>query len=170
MSQIRKRSNCNSNESADRAENCPIPFSCSPLRVGSHVNADEKMLKFLSMQEEDNMNKDNPDQGHLPLLVGFSVLRTGEDTLPGRYDAEQQVWVVDGCDGVRPFVKTAKDLAELATKTFAQPERDDVGSTVVLDASTKTEAKPERDDVVEPTLIALLQLITKTKVRQERDD
>lgn len=95
------------------------------------------------------MNMLDEDQGQQPLLVGLSVLRTGDDTLPGRYDVEQQVWVVDDSHGVRPIIEAARDLSEL---------------------STKTEARPERDDVAEPSLMALLQLVTKTKVQQERDD
>lgn len=110
------------------------------------------------------------NEGQLPLLVRFSVLRTGDDALPGRYDTEQQVWVVNGCDGVTPIVNAAGDLAELATKTLAAPERDDVESMAFLEATTKTEAKPERDDVSEPSLMALLHLVTKTKAQQERDD
>lgn len=116
------------------------------------------------------MNIHDADEGQLPLLVRFSVLRTADDALPGRYDTEQQVWVVNGCDGVKPIVKVAGDLAELVTKTYARPERDDVESKAFLETTTKTEARPERDDATEPTLMALLQLATKTKVRQERDD
>jgi len=48
---------------------------------------------------EANMKMLDEGQGNLPLLVGFSVQRTGDDTLPGHYDAEQQVWVVDGGHG-----------------------------------------------------------------------
>ncbi len=110
------------------------------------------------------------NEEQLPLLVGFSVRRTGDDTLPGRYDAEQQVWVVDSCDSVKPIIKVAKDLAEVATKTLAEPERDDIDFKGLLEVSTKTEAIPERDDVAEPSLMTLLELVTKTKARQERDD
>lgn len=85
----------------------------------------------------------------LPLLVNFSVLRTGGDSLPGYYDSNNQVWVVEGDHGVKPIIEAAGDLAEL---------------------STKTEMRPERDDVTEPLLMALLQLVTKTKAQQERDD
>ena len=95
------------------------------------------------------MNMLDEDHGQLPLLVGFSVPRTGDDTLPGHYDAEQEVWVIDGYDGARPIVEAAESLAELVTKT---------------------KVRPERDDVAEPSLMALLQLVTKTYVRQERDD
>ena len=116
------------------------------------------------------MNILDEDQGQQPLLVGLSVLRTGDDTLPGRYDVEQQVWVVDGSHGVKPIIEAAGYLCELATKTFAEPERDDVESMAFLEATTKTEARPERDDVTEPSLMALLQLVTKTKAQQERDD
>lgn len=123
-----------------------------------------------AIQVEDDMDMRDTDEGQLPLLVRFSVLRTGGDALPGRYDAKQQVWVVNSCDGVKPIVKIAGDLAELATKTYARPERDDVESMALLETTTKTEARPKRDDVTEPTLMALLQLITKTKAQQERDD
>ena len=110
------------------------------------------------------------NQGQLPLLVGFSVRRTGDDTLPWHYDAEQQVWVVDGGHGVRPIIEAAGDLCELATKTFAEPERDDVESMAFLEATTKTEARPERDDVPRSSMMALLDMVTKTKAQQERDD
>lgn len=110
------------------------------------------------------------DKAQLPLLVGFSVPRTGEDTLPGRYDAGQQVWVVDRSSCAKPIVEVAGDLAEMVTKTFAAPEKDDVQSMALLEASTKTETVPERDDVAGPSLMALLELATKTKAEPERDD
>lgn len=116
------------------------------------------------------MNLDDRSKELLPLLVGFSVRRTGEDTLPGHYDAEQQVWVVDGGHGVRPIIEAAGDLCELATKTFAAPERDDIESMAFLEATTKTEARPERDDVPRSSMMALLDMVTKTKAQQERDD
>jgi len=112
----------------------------------------------------------NEDQEQVPLLVGFSVPRTGEDTLPGHYDTQQQVWVVDGENGVTPLVEATGDLAELVTKTFAKPERDDAASGTALEIVTKTEAKPEKDDVPRSSLTALLDLVTKTKAQMERDD
>ena len=114
------------------------------------------------------INETNEDV--LPLLVNFSVLRTGDDSLPGYYDDNKQVWVVEGNHGVEPIGEAAGGLAELSTKTFAEPERDDPESMMFLEASTKTEAKPERDDVTEPSLMALLQLATKTRAQLERDD
>lgn len=119
---------------------------------------------------EDDMSKLNADEGQLPLLVGFSVLRIGDDTLPGHYDSAQDVWVIDEHDGAKPIVEVAENLAELATKTFAEPERDDPDSMAFLEASTKTEARPERDDVTGPSLMALIELVTKTKAMLERDD
>ena len=116
------------------------------------------------------MNLEDESKELLPLLVGFSVRRTGDDTLPGHYDTEQQVWVVNGSQGVRPIIETAGDLCELVTKTSTVPERDDVGSTSILEATTKTEARPERDDVAERSFVGLLELATKTKVQLERDD
>ena len=121
-----------------------------------------KMVTTMKMLEE--------DWGNLPLLVGFSVQRTGDDTLPGHYDNEQQVWVVNGGDGMRPIVEAAGNLCELATKTFAEPERDDVETMVFLEASTKTELSPERDDAPQSPMMTLLDMVTKTKAQQERDD
>lgn len=117
-----------------------------------------------------DMNTDDKDKAQLPLLVECSIPRTGEDVLPGHYDTEQQVWVVDRCQGSKPIVEITGDLAEMATKTFAAPERDDVESLTLLEAATKTETVPERDDVAGPSLTELLQLVTKTKAQQERDD
>lgn len=85
----------------------------------------------------------------LPLLVGLSIPRIGDDVLPGRYDSNQQVWVTDEQDSCKPIIEAAGGLAEL---------------------STKTEVKPERDDVSGTSLMALLQLVTKTLTQFERDD
>jgi len=110
------------------------------------------------------------DKKKLPLLVGLSVERTGEDTLPGHYDAEQDVWVVGCPEGLKPIIEMAENIAELCTKTDVVRERDDTGSTLNLEWSTKTEARPERDDAVGTPMMALLQLSTKTRTHNERDD
>ena len=112
----------------------------------------------------------NVKKKQLPLLVGLSVARTGEDTLPGHYDAGQDVWVVDGCDGLKPIIEMASNFAELDTNTISEDERDDPGYMLYLEASTKTEMAPERDDVTGTSMMELLQLQTKTKAQMERDD
>lgn len=111
----------------------------------------------------------NHEQSHLPLLIGFSVARTGEDNLPGHYDAEQDVWVLDGRDGMKPIVEIAANIAELELRTSVEKERDDPGTILYLESSTKTDVKAERDDAAIP-MMDLLQLFTKTKVQSERDD
>lgn len=116
------------------------------------------------------MNEINTEKRRLPLLVGLSVVRTGEDTLPGHYDEEQDVWVVDGCDGSKPIIEMAANIAELETKTDVVREIDDPGSMLYIEASTKTEVKPERDDELRTSMMELPQLFTKTKVQKERDD
>ncbi|MBC7907123.1 MAG: hypothetical protein H7Y60_10300 [Rhodospirillaceae bacterium] len=101
------------------------------------------------------------------MLVGLAVERTGDDTIPGHYDAERQVWVVDGPQGSEPIVLTARDSAELVTKTKVQQEQDDPGAMAFLEGSTKTFTQQERDD---QGISALLELATKTETRRERDD
>lgn len=101
---------------------------------------------------------------HLPLLIGFSVGRTGEDHLPGYYDEEQGVWVLDGRDGVKPIIEIAKNIAELESKTFVERERDDPDTMLYLESSTKTENRPERDDSAMP-MMDLHLLFTNTEIQ-----
>jgi hypothetical protein len=115
---------------------------------------------------KDHANNSN----HLPLLMNLAVTRTGEDTLPGRYDRMQDVWVIEDENGFKPIIEVAESLAELNTKTFVEREQDDPGAMAYLEASTKTEARPERDDFVHTSMLDVLQLLTKTKVQTERDD
>jgi len=112
----------------------------------------------------------NIGEKKLPLLVELSVERTGEDTLPGHYDEDQDVWVVDGPDGLNPIIEMAENMMGLITNTAVKQERDDSSAMLNLEWSTKTEAKPERDDFVGTPMMALLQLFTKTKTHNERDD
>ena len=106
----------------------------------------------------------NTANRHLPLLIGFSVERTGEDNLPGHYDAQQDVWVLDGQDGMKPIIEIAKNLAELESKTFAERERDDPGTMLYLESSTKTENARERDDSAIP-MMDLHLLFTNTEIQ-----
>lgn len=106
--------------------------------------------------------------GNVPLLVGLAVERSGDDDgIPGRYDSERQVWVVDGPNGAQPIVTTARDCAELVTKTKVHQEQDDPGALAFLEGSTKTFTQQEKDDTA---MAALLEMATKTETRRERDD
>ena len=111
----------------------------------------------------------NHERSNLPLLIGFSVARTGEDNLPGHYDTQQDVWVLDCHDGIKPIIEIAANISELESKTSVARERDDPGTILYLESSTKTDVKAERDDAAIP-MMDLLQLFTKTKVQSERDD
>lgn len=105
-----------------------------------------------------------------PLLVNFAIPRTGSDVLPGKYDQGRMVWMVDVNGESRPLVQSAVELAELATKTKVQAERDDLGYSAALQSVTKTLSAPERDDVVPADTRWFLSLATKTEAQQERDD
>jgi len=104
---------------------------------------------------------------NIPLLVGLAVERSGDDEIPGHYDPQRLVWVVDGPDGTEPIVTTARESAELVTKTKVHQEQDDPGALAFLEGSTKTFTQQERDDTA---MAALLELATKTETRRERDD
>lgn len=81
-----------------------------------------------------------------PFLAGFATKRSGEKTMPGRYDVDRSVWVLDEIDGPVPMVEKARDLADLVTKTKVDQEKDDPGIVALLDLVTKTDARKERDD------------------------
>jgi len=106
-----------------------------------------------------------------PLLMRFAVRRQLGAALPGFYDDEKQVWVVETSQGVVPLVESTgapAANAELFTKTNAERERDDPGASELLELLTKTANQLERDDV-DPKQ-RLLELITLTKIGSERPD
>lgn len=81
--------------------------------------------------------------------------RTGEDSIPGSYSPELQMWVIDALDGEVPIIADGA-LNELMTKTKVNAEQDDEASCT------------ERDDRCNANHI--LELITKTNVELERDN
>lgn len=89
---------------------------------------------------------DRPSTGVTPLLVRGAVQRTGDTRIPGNYSASRHVWLLDG----EPIVSSTSSLPELATKTGALPERDDISPRFLLEMQTKTRAELERDDQVSP--------------------
>ena len=129
--------------------------------------------------------------GDHPFLATVAVRRTGATTeLPGRYCAQQDVWVIDGRNGPTPIV-TSHLEDSVAPLTKVKGERDAFCSPVILELSTKTHTQLERDDVsprsasLSPELVMnadkmqereeipprlLLELATKTEAVPERDD
>ena len=123
--------------------------------------------------------------GKSPYLSRFATPRTGEDSTPGSYSSELNMWVVDSPDGVVPIISQGS-LGELMTKTNANTEQDD-DSFWQVELLTKTFQKVESDDedpspyrgrgsANESDLSCfesknnLLQLLTKTDSTTERDD
>src|SRR5438045_1557258 len=98
-----------------------------------------------------------------PLLAAHAVTRTGNDRIPGRFDRNLDVWIIDTPDGERPLVEAGRTLAELVTKTKVVDEQDDPASLCVLESVTKTFAQPEKDDKSSENLYSLLELATKTE-------
>jgi hypothetical protein len=122
-----------------------------------------------------------------PLLFRHATPRTSSAELPGQYDPDTQLWVIETKAGFIPVVE-ASDVAQLetATSTRVRQEGDDDDlsadqklCTTLLDTSTLTKVRQESadDDVsIDETFSAasrigtLAELTTKTDVQQESDD
>lgn len=119
-----------------------------------------------------------------PFLSRFATPRTGEDSIPGFYSPELQMWAVEAPDGVVPIIADGA-LNELMTKTKVNAEQDDEACWQV-ELLTKTYQRVESDDD-DPSPYRgqsadsgsprrfdssnrLLQLFTKTDATTERDD
>ena len=116
----------------------------------------------------DNQPPRSSQDGVKPFLTNGAVLRTGDDTIPGWYSDELQMWVVETSAGPAPIVSVDPRLTELVTKTKVLQEQDDEAISALLEGTTKTAEYPERDDV--PPRLLWLEGTTKTETRQERDD
>lgn len=105
-----------------------------------------------------------------PFLAIHAIKRTGTTSdLPGRYCAQQDVWVIDGRDGPTPIVNSQEDVAAPVTKV--KGERDESCTPTRLNPSTNTAAEPEKRDNVTSHVASLIpELVTKTNVIRERDD
>lgn len=105
-----------------------------------------------------------------PFLATLAVRRTGiTSELPGRYFAQQDVWVIDGRKGPTPIVMS-HEVFSLAPVTKVKGERDELCTAGVLELSTKTAQQLERDDVTPRGAMLLPELVTKTDEIRERDD
>lgn len=135
-----------------------------------------------------------------PFLSRFATPRTGEDSIPGFYSPDLQMWVVETTEGEAPIIADGA-LNELITKTKVNVEQDDEACWQI-ELLTKTYQKVESDDdnpspyhrhpsssdssSYQLRLVAktdeasardnqcgpnhILELITKTNVELERDD
>ncbi len=119
-----------------------------------------------------------------PFLSRFATPRTGEDSIPGFYSRELQMWAVEAPDGEVPIIADGA-LNELMTKTKVNAEQDDEASWQ-MELLTKTYQRVESDeDDPSPyrgqsadsghlhrfdSCNHMLQLVTKTDATTERDD
>ena len=105
-----------------------------------------------------------------PFLATLAVRRTGTTSeLPGRYFAQQDVWVIDGRKGPTPIVTSYQEYSA-APVTKVKGERDEFCASRILELSTKTAQQLERDDVTPRGPMFLPELVTKTDEIRERDD
>lgn len=99
-----------------------------------------------------------------PFITLFAESRTVTSPLPGKYDEELQVTILNESEMKIPIIKACRNQ-EILTKTKVQRESDE-NSMVLLETMTKTEARRESDDVS----ANLPELFTKTDVIREADD
>lgn len=122
-----------------------------------------------------------------PLLFRHAIERTSSTELPGHYDSDLQLWVIETESGSLPLVEAA-DPAQLETSTSTRirEEGDDDDLTgdqkfcaALIDTSTVTKVRQEGNDddlsVDEGfggarRIGAVAALATKTDVQQESDD
>lgn len=105
-----------------------------------------------------------------PLLIRQACDRTSRGELPGAYDDEARLWLVDGEQGPRPLASSA-DLEglEILTKTRVRQEADDE-EFALLEITTKTSVNQEADDQKMHVAGLEMEIVTKTDVQQEADD
>jgi hypothetical protein len=105
-----------------------------------------------------------------PLLIRQACDRTSREELPGAYDDEARLWLVDGRQGPRPLASSADlDGLEILTKTRVRQETDDEESAL-LEITTKTSVNQEGDDQRMHVAGLEMEIVTKTDVQQEADD
>lgn len=116
-----------------------------------------------------------------PLLFRHATPRTSGTELPGHYDPDAQLWVIETSARFVPIVQTGDPgLLDTSTVTKVRQEGDDddlsngemlgagrrVGALAEL--ATKTDVQQESDDQI--TASALLELETRTANNQEGID
>lgn len=106
-----------------------------------------------------------------PLLASLAVSRHGEPSIPGYFDPELDVWVVESSEGLRPIVQMREGLGDTSTVTRVRAEQDDTDmqSAAVASTTTFTEVLAEADDT-DVSCAGLLEMTTKTQAQVESDD
>ena len=106
-----------------------------------------------------------------PLLARFAASRHGDPTIPGHFDPEWDVWVVEGPEGVTPIIRVRNDLADTTTHTPVRVEQDDtdVGAVQLAGTTTFKKVNAEGDDT-DISCAGLLEVTTKTMAQVEGDD
>ncbi|UUW08359.1 hypothetical protein NLG42_19895 [Flavobacterium plurextorum] len=104
-----------------------------------------------------------------PLILDYSVERTGEYKALFKYDESLSLNVIHSNNTVIPFIDFHNDSVNLTTITKVLNENNienDGYNQSLLEMTTKTRVIQEADD----TPSNILELTTKTMVRQESDD
>lgn len=101
-----------------------------------------------------------------PLILDYTIDRTGEYNPIFEYDDTLSLNVVNTKNGKIPFMDIQNSDLLLITKTRVIGEADD-NNICLLELETKTKVMQERDD---DDAMQLLQLETKTFTKQESDD
>lgn len=104
-----------------------------------------------------------------PLILDYSVERTGEYSAQYEYDDTLSLNVIRANDTVLPFIDITNDDINLTTVTKVLNESNteaDCYNTSLLEMITKTRVMQEAED----TPSYLLEVTTKTLVKQESDD
>ncbi len=94
-----------------------------------------------------------------PLLFRYATPRTSWGELPGHYDPDAQLWVIETNAGIVPVVQTCDSMivdTSTVTKIRQEGDDDDLSSDEMLGAERRAGA--------------LAELATKTDVQQESDD
>ncbi len=94
-----------------------------------------------------------------PFLTRFAVPRAAALNLPGRYCAEQNLWIVDGPNGPTPMV--AQAASELITRTRVNGEQTDHGDNCSIEMGTHTAVGGEQDDKSKDLILAAMGTITE---------
>jgi len=101
-----------------------------------------------------------------PLILDYTTERTGEYNPIFEYDDSLSLNVINTKEGKIPFIDIQNSDLNLTTQTRVLGESDDY-NICSLELETKTKVLQERDD---DDFMQLLQLSTKTFVKQESDD
>ncbi len=106
-----------------------------------------------------------------PLLAGYAVARTGDTQIPGRYDPDLSLWMVDTASGLRPIIETGVAAGDTSTITRVRAEQDDtdVSGWSMANTSTFTKVNAEGDDT-DVSAGSLAEVSTKTQAQVEGDD